>query len=97
MRVAGSNVAYEFQPHGIRFGLPLIATQSLRGTQAQSGGSINPLSLIAGYFPDQSQPTSISELLNVNINLLNQTSVFSIWHFSGYIIATGRAQPQDVE
>jgi hypothetical protein len=89
--LAGSKVAYEFQPHGIRFGVPLIATQSLRGTQAQSGGLINPLSLFAGYFPDQTQPTSITELLNVNVSLLNQTSIFSIWHFSGYIIATGRA------
>jgi len=93
--LAGSNVAYEFEPHGIRFNVPLVATQNLRGTQAQSGGLINPLSLFAGYFPDATQPTSISELLNVNVSLLSQTSVFSIWHFSGYIIATGRAQPSD--
>jgi hypothetical protein len=93
---AGSNVAYEFQPHGVRFGVPLIATQSLRGTQAQSGGLINPLSLFAGYFPDASNQTSISEILNLNVNVLNQTSIFTIWHFSGYIIATGRsAQPDD--
>ena len=91
--IAGSNVAYEFEPHGVRFGVPLVATQNLRHTQAESGGSINPLSLFAGYFPDEDRPTSISELLNVNVSLLNQTSVFSIWHFSGYIIATGRAQP----
>ena len=88
--LAGSKVAYEFQPHGIKFGLPLVATQNLRGTQAQSGGLISPLSLFAGYFPDQTRPTSITELLNVNVSLLNQTSIFSIWHFSGYIIATGR-------
>ena len=93
--LAGSNVAYQFEPHGIRFALPLVATQSLRGTQAQSGGLINPLSLFAGYFPDATHQTSISELLNVNVSLLNQTSIFSIWHFSGYIIATGRSQAQD--
>ena len=93
--LAGSNVAYQFEPHGIRFNIPLIATQNLRGTQAQSGGLINPLSLFAGYFADETRPTSITELLNVNVNLLNQTSVFSIWHFSGYIIATGRAQASD--
>jgi hypothetical protein len=93
--LAGSNVAYQFEPHGIRFAVPLVATQSLRGTQAQSGGSINPLSLFVGYFPDATQQTTISELLNVNLNLLNQSSVFSIWHFSGYVIATGRAQSGD--
>ena len=38
--VAGSSVAYEFEPHGIKFTVPLVATQSLKGTQAQSGGSI---------------------------------------------------------
>ena len=93
--LAGSNVAYQFEPHGIRFAVPLVATQSLRGTQAQSGGLISPLSLFAGYFPDQTRPTSITELLDVNVSLLSQTSVFSIWHFSGYIIATGRAQPDE--
>jgi hypothetical protein len=93
--LAGSNVAYEFEPHGLRFAVPLVATQNLRGTQAQSGGLIDPLSLFAGYFPDATHQTTISELLNVNVNLLSQTSVFSIWHFSGYIIATGRAQPSD--
>ena len=71
--------------------MPLIATQSLKGTQAQSGGLINPLSLFAGYFPDSKQTTSISEILNLNVNVLNQTSVLTIWHFSGYIIATSRS------
>ena len=89
--LAGSNVAYEFEPHGLKFGVPLVATQSLKGTQAQSGGLINPLSLFAGYFPDSKQTTSISEILNLNVNVLNQTSVLTIWHFSGYIIATGRS------
>ena len=93
--VAGSNVAYEFEPHGIKFGVPLVATQSLRGTQAQSGGLVDPTSLFAGYFPDATRQTTISELLNLNVSVLNQTSVFAIWHFSGYIIATGRAETED--
>ena len=92
--LAGSSVAYEFEPHGIKFTVPLVATQSLKGTQAQSGGLINPLSLFAGYFPDSKQITSVSELLNLNVNLLGQTSVLTIWHFSGYIIATGRSDAE---
>jgi hypothetical protein len=92
--VAGSTVAYEFEPHGIKFTVPLVATQSLKGTQAQSGGSINPLSLFAGYFPDSKQITSVSELLDLNVNVLGQTSVLTIWHFSGYIIATGRSSEE---
>jgi hypothetical protein len=92
--LAGSSVAYEFQPHGIKFLVPLVATQSLKGTQAQSGGLINPLSLFAGYFPDGTKITSVTELLNLNVNVLSQTSVLTIWHFSGYIIATGRSDAE---
>jgi hypothetical protein len=92
--VAGSSVAYEFEPHGIKFSVPLVATQALNGTQAQNGGSINPLSLFAGYFPDSKRITSVSELLNLNVNVLGQTSVLTIWHFSGYIIATGRSSEE---
>ena len=88
--VAGSNVAYEFAPHGLKFNLPLVVTQSLAGTQAGANGSVNPLSLFAGYYPDSTKPTSITELLNVNLNLLNQVATFSVWHFSGYILASGR-------
>lgn len=88
--VAGSNVAYEFAPHGLKFNVPLVVTQSLWGTQAAKGGSIDPLSLFAGYFPDSTKVTSITEQLNVNLNLLNQVATFTVWHFSGYILASGR-------
>ena len=89
--LAGSAVAYDFAPAGIHFTTPLVATQNLKGTQAQSGGLINPLALSVGYFPDANRITSVTELLNVNVNLLSQTSVFTIWHFSGYIFASGRS------
>lgn len=88
--VAGANVAYEFAPHGLKFNLPLVVTQNLSVTQARKDGSINPLSLFAGYFPDSTHVTSITEILNVNLNLLNQVSTFTVWHFSGYILASGR-------
>ena len=48
---------------------------------------MSPLSLFAGYYPDSTKITSITEILNVNVNLLNQAAVFSVWHFSGYILA----------
>lgn len=87
--LAGSNVAYEFAPHGIKFAVPLVVTQNLKNTQAQSGGLVNPLSLQAGYFPDSTNVTSVTELLGVNVNLLSQTAIFTVWHFSGYILAGG--------
>jgi hypothetical protein len=88
--VAGSNVEYEFAPHGLKFNLPLVVTQNLGVTQAGANGLVNPLSLFAGYFPDSTKPTSITESLNVNVNLLNQVATFTVWHFSGYILASGR-------
>jgi hypothetical protein len=88
--LAGSNVAYEFEPHGTTFLVPLVVTQDLRNTQAKSGGLINPLSLFVGYFPNDQNVLSVTELLNVSLNLLNQTAVFSVTHFSGYIVASGR-------
>ena len=88
--VAGSNVAYEFAPHGLKFNVPLVVTQNLALTQASRNGLVSPLSLFAGYFPDSTKPTSITEQLNVNVNLLNSVATFTVWHFSGYILASGR-------
>jgi hypothetical protein len=93
--LAGSNVAYEFAPHGLHFLLPLVATQNLHNTQAQTGGLINPLSLSVGYFADSSHVNSITELLTVGVNLLGQTSTVTIWHFSGYMWASGRADDSE--
>lgn len=86
----GNKVAYEFEPHGLRFTLPLIMTQDLRNTEARKGGLLDALSLKVGYFPDANHVTSVTELLNVQVDLLNQTAISTIWHFSGYIYAGGR-------
>lgn len=87
--LAGSNVAYEFAPHGIRFPVPLVVTQSLKNTEARNGGPLDASLLSAAYFPDSSNVTSVTEILGVNVNLLKQTAVFDVWHFSGYILAGG--------
>lgn len=85
---AGSAVAYEFEPHGTKFTLPLVMTQSLRGVKTDN--ALLNLGLSLGYFPDSNAPTSVTELLNVNLDLLNSTAISTIWHFSGYIYASGR-------
>jgi hypothetical protein len=87
--LAGSNVAYTFSPHGTQFLVPVVATQSLVNTEAARGGSINPLSLFVGYFPDDNNIFSVTDILQLNINLLSQTAVMTLPHFSGYIVATG--------
>jgi hypothetical protein len=84
--LAGSNVAYEFGPHGTKFLLPLVATQNLAGTNAPALS----VGLSLGYFPDSNNPTSVSELLGVQVDLLKLVGVSTISHFSGYIYAVGR-------
>jgi hypothetical protein len=87
--MAGDKLAYEFEPHGLKFTLPLVMTQSLTKTDA-SGGLLGLLNLRVGYFPDNSNVTSVTELLGVQLDLLNQTAITTLWHFSGYIVAVGR-------
>jgi hypothetical protein len=86
--LAGSNVAYEFSPHGLKFLLPLVVTQNLKITKATP--SLLSLGLSLGYFPDANHVTSITELLSVNVDLLGTTAISTVWHFSGYIYASGR-------
>jgi hypothetical protein len=81
----GSYVAYDMEPHGTKFLLPLVATQSLVNTNA---AGLN-VSVSLGYYPDGNHVTSVSELLSVQVDLLRLTAVASIPHFSGYIFAGG--------
>ena len=95
----GNQVAYEFQPHGIRFLVPLIVTQNLNNTSAaNSGGLLNSLlsgGIFAGYFRSTSDLNQgagtalVSELLGVALNLSSKTATFPVFHFSGYLVATG--------
>ncbi len=85
--LAGSDVAYEFAPHGLKFPVPLVATQALGSTQAGTG-LIDPKLLFVGYFKDATKDNLISEVLNVGVSA--GAAVFPIWHFSGYIVASGR-------
>ncbi|HTE44608.1 MAG TPA: hypothetical protein VK636_05135 [Gemmatimonadaceae bacterium] len=88
--VVGTAVAYEFSPAGTQFTIPLVATQSLATTKAKHGGSVDPLLIFVGYFPNPTDSTTVTELNDVALNLGGQTVVFPIWHFSGYIFASGR-------
>lgn len=97
--LAGNQVAYEFQPHGIRFLTPALITQNLTGTSAvNSGGLLNTLlngGLFGGYFANVSDldPNAgtalVSELLGVALNLSSKTATFPVFHFSGYLVAMG--------
>lgn len=81
----GNYVAYDMAPHGTKFLVPLVATQSLVNTNAP----LLNVSLSLGYYPDGNHVTSVSELLSVQVDLLKLTAVATIPHFSGYIFAGG--------
>jgi hypothetical protein len=88
--IAGDLVAYEFEPHGTTFKVPLHATQELRDTRFQ----LRLLSsLTAGYFVERSQlldgngNVKLSELIQGITLPLTQEFRWKIDHFSGYIVA----------
>jgi hypothetical protein len=64
-------------------------------TSATQGGLLSGLALKLGYFPDANHVTSVTELLNVQLDVLHLTAVSTIWHFSGYIFAGGRESESD--
>jgi hypothetical protein len=93
--LAGSALAYDFGPHGTKFTVPLVLTQDLHNTDAAKRGLLSSLGLKLGYFPDATKITSVTELLTVGVSLPTQTAVATVWHFSGYIWATGRDSNSD--
>jgi hypothetical protein len=96
---AGNTVAYDFQPHGFVFLKPLQAVQQLGHTNWKT------LNLPPGYYPnwaggyfaDPSQinmttgQALINEFMPGGISVGGATMTWSIPHFSGYMVSTGRA------
>lgn len=89
--LAGKLVAYEFEPHGTKFAVPLQFTQDLRKTSLLSALTA-PL-MHGAYFTDRSMLNDqaglalVSELRPVVVNLLKSQASFPINHFSGYLIS----------
>jgi len=84
--LAGSSVAYRFEPHGLVFQREVAVAQDLSLT-----GVVNQLltvQLAGGYFPDESTLTGgtvvVTETLPATVDLLHLRMGFTIRHFSGY-------------
>jgi hypothetical protein len=92
--LAGRVVAYDFQPAGTRFLLPLVVTQS--ANRVEMNAPLVGLSVMRpGYFRsatdiDQTsgQATVAEVLPQITIDLLGNM-VFTVPHFSGYIVSWG--------
>jgi uncharacterized membrane protein YdcZ (DUF606 family) len=88
---AGTAVAYDFQPHGLKFAAPLVVTQDL--TKLAYTLSSGP-TLRAGYYGEGSLDLTnntalVTEIFPVAFNAAGTRATFKIGHFSGYMMSTG--------
>jgi len=97
--LAGSTVAYSFEPHGTVFNVPLTFVQHLGRTSLKGKPAPGLLSHLEGaYFPDVGlvNPATgdaiVTETLPAQIvaTWTDDVVMFPIHHFSGYLISTGR-------
>jgi hypothetical protein len=88
--LAGSNVAYEFEPHGITFAKEPVISQDLGLTNVV--GQLLSATLQGGYFADASLLgagfATISETRPATLDLLHLRTTFTIRHFSGYAVTS---------
>jgi len=88
---AGNAVAYDFQPHGTKFAVPLVVTQDLsKTTFSFSSGQ----TLRAGYYGEGSLDLTnntalVTEVFPITFNSAGTRATFKIGHFSGYMMSTG--------
>jgi hypothetical protein len=97
--VAGSVVAYEFEPHGTSFPVPLITQQTIFNSGPDSADP-NTYNFQAGHFLSRDDLDGTAELGVVNETLPTRIDkgkgkvTFSVTHFSGYLLASGKEQTQ---
>jgi hypothetical protein len=93
-RLPGKIVAYDFQPHGTTFAVPLQIAQPTLGTNLFKQPAT--ASIQAAYFPgtsalDQYSGTAdVSEFEPTSVTSDRAWIRFTVKHFSGYMISTGR-------
>jgi phage-related minor tail protein len=96
--LAGSAVAYRFEPHGLEFNRDVTLTQNLNGT---SVGLLSSLLISGAYFATDDLELNpgglalVTEIIPASIGLLTRKASFPIEHFSGYILASGRGQSRE--
>lgn len=94
--LAGSVVAYEFQPHGITFAKPVTLRQDLSLTNVAAILGLTPMA--GAYYNTSTLPldpstgmVTVNELEPTTVDLLHLAVSFKIGHFSGYVVACGRS------
>ena len=92
--VAGENVAYLFEPHGLVFQNAPVITQDLRGTQVFQNPAMRA-TLEGGYFPDATylagRTARIRETRPTVVDVNGWKMKFHVQHFSGYLASSRRS------
>lgn len=90
----GGPIAYQLEPHGLQFAVPLQLRQSLRGAKIPRG-TLSSAPLVVGYFADDALTTDpvtgqarVVEILPLLVDVKGQAAILSIHHFSGYTVAS---------
>ena len=89
--LAGRLAAYEFEPRGTKFPVPLQFSQDL--TKLSLLGIVTAPVLDGAYFTDTSKlnqvlgRAAVSEILPATVDLLRLQVGFPINHFSGYLVS----------
>jgi hypothetical protein len=92
-RLAGNVVAYEFEPHGT-FALPLTIEQPTLGTNLFKLSEVNTIS--GAYFKDSSLinellgTATVSEFAPTFVSADRAWVTFTVKHFSGWMVSSGR-------
>lgn len=93
----GKQVSYDFQPHGTQFLKPLVLNQNLN--VAEWSATLYPKLwgvYTAGTVDQVKGTAKADEVFAATVTTDRKTGVstvsFSIWHFSGYTVATGREE-----
>lgn len=97
----GNKVVYSFEPHGTQFAQPVYVAQLLRYTELNTPRNKNRVRPWGGYMPDgladvnDDGTGNFAEIFDAQFyGKGNDTyALFATTHFSGYALASGRAQP----
>lgn len=89
-------VAYEFEPHGLRFAKPVTVRQTLNGTRAATDVAVRrdlrATYVAAGFDESAGGLVLADEVVPVTVDELGRSVSFGIAHFSGYQLASGRSK-----
>jgi hypothetical protein len=92
-RLPGRVVAYDFQPHGRSFAVPVAIRQPAAGTNM---AQVSASALQGAYFPQTTSlnqtygTATVTEFRPTTVASDRSSVTFTAAHFSGYLIATGR-------